>query len=74
MKKDDTENLLTRQQAAKLLGISLTTLDSERRCGNLAYVQFKKHSKVWITKSAISDYLARGVHKAGNGQRNRLKR
>ena len=74
MKKDDIEDLLTRQQAADLLGICLTTLDSERCCGNLAYVQFKKHGKVWISKSAISDYLARGKHEAGNGQRNRRKR
>ena len=74
MKKDDTEDLLTRQQAADLLGICLTTLDSERRCGNLAYVQFKKHSKVWIPKSAITKYLTRGEHEAGNGQCNRRKR
>lgn len=54
--------LLTREQAAERLGISVSTLDYERLSGNLEYIQRKRYGKVWITDEAIKAYLARGTH------------
>lgn len=51
--------LLTRQQAAERMGISLDLLDRLRRSGELTYVQHRPGSKVWIPESAISEYFAR---------------
>ena len=56
--------LLTREQAAERLGISVSTLDNERVAGNLEYIQRKRYGKVWITEEAIKAYLARGTHSA----------
>lgn len=56
--------LLTRKQAAEMLGMSLPTLDAERSSGRLAYIQRKPGSKVWITEEAIAEYLARATHQA----------
>lgn len=56
--------LLTRREAAARLGISEDTLDAERRCGHLAYIQRRRYGKVWITEQAIAEYLARGMHPA----------
>jgi excisionase family DNA binding protein len=54
--------LLTRQEAARRMGISTDTLDRERRAGHLAYIQRKPGGKVWIPEDAISEYLARATH------------
>ncbi len=56
--------LLTRKEAAAMLGMSLPTLDAERSTGRLAYIQRKPGSKVWITEEAIAEYLARATHPA----------
>lgn len=56
--------LLTRKEAAAMLGMSLPTLDLERTTGRLAYIQRKPGSKVWITDEAIAEYLARATHQA----------
>lgn len=56
--------LLTREQAAERLGISVSTLDNERVAGNLEYIQRKRYGKVWITEEAIKSYLSRGTHSA----------
>lgn len=56
--------LLTRKEAAARLGISLMTLDSERKSRQLAYIQRKPGGKVWITDEAIAEYLARATHQA----------
>lgn len=56
--------LLTRKEAAAMLGMSLPTLDIERATGRLAYIQRKPGSKVWITEEAIAEYLARATHQA----------
>lgn len=55
-------NLLTRKEAADRLGISLVTLDAEHTDGHLAYIQRKPNGKVWITETAIEEYLARATH------------
>ena len=54
--------LLTRKQAAETLGISLNTLDAERNSGRLAFIQYKRGGKVWISKEALEEYLARATH------------
>lgn len=54
--------LLTRKEAAAQLGISLSTLDAERLAGRLAYIQNKQYGKVWITETAIEEYLNRAAH------------
>lgn len=56
--------LLTRKEAAGRLGISVDTLDAERRCGRLTYIQRKPNGKVWIPEDAIAEYLAKGTHQA----------
>ena len=53
------ENMLSRQQAAERMGISLDALDRLRAAGELAYVQHHKGSKVWIPEGAIAEYFAR---------------
>lgn len=57
-------NLLTRKEAASKLGVSLVTLDEERRGGHIAYIQRKPGGKVWTSAEAIEDYLARSTHPA----------
>ena len=56
--------LLTRKEAVARLGVSVDTLDTERRSGHLAYIQRKPGGKVWITEEAIAEYLARATHPA----------
>lgn len=58
------KELLTRREAAERLGISVDTLDRERRGGFLTYIQRKPGGKVWITEAAIEEYLARATHPA----------
>lgn len=53
------ENMLSRQQAAERMGISLDALDRLRAAGELTYVQHRKGSKVWIPEGAIAEYFSR---------------
>lgn len=56
--------LLTRLEAAEMLGISHDTLDRLRAEGKIAYIQHKPGGKVWITEDAIAEYIARATHPA----------
>ena len=56
--------LLSRKDAAKRLGMSLVTLDENRNSGKLTYIQSKPGGKVWISEDAIAEYLARATHHA----------
>lgn len=56
--------ILTRQEAADRLGISVSHLDEERRAGRIAYIQQKKQGRVFITPEACDAYLVRGTHEA----------
>lgn len=58
------DTLLTRKEAAARLGITVDTLDAERRGGFLTYIQRKPGGKVWITEAAIEEYLAKATHPA----------
>lgn len=56
--------LLTRQEAAARLGISLVTLDNERASGRLSYIQRAPGCKVYLRESDIDAWLARCTHQA----------
>lgn len=43
------EKLITRKEAAKLLGISLATLDEARNSGLISYIQYVPNGCVYIT-------------------------
>ena len=62
------EALLTRKEAAERLGITVDTLNAERRGGFLTYIQRKPGGKVWIPETAIEEYLARATHPARPGR------
>lgn len=58
------EKMYTRKQAATLLGISITTLDTARSAGQIAYVQYVDNGCVYFTETAIQEYVARCTTKA----------
>ena len=58
------DKLLTRQEAAEMLGISCDTLDRLRADRKIAYIQHKPGGKVWFTEDAIAEYLIRATHPA----------
>ena len=58
------EKLISRKEAAKILGISLLMLDSARENGLISYVQYTENGKVFFTESAIQEYIVRSTHKA----------
>ena len=56
------QNLLTRKEAARLLGISVKTLDLARASGAIAYVQFVENGCVYFTENAIDEYIAKNTY------------
>ena len=58
------EKLLTRTEAAKILGISLATLDAARNSGLISYVQYIENGRVYFTEAALQEYTARSTHRA----------
>lgn len=56
--------LLTRGEAAKSLGVSVSTLDELRRVGQIGYIQAGPGRKVWLRDSDLATYLARSTHPA----------
>ena len=47
------EKLITRKEAAKLLGISIATLDEARNSGLISYIQYVPNGCVYFTDTAI---------------------
>lgn len=45
------EKLISRKEAAKILGISVTALDQARSCGHITYVQYVENGCVYFTES-----------------------
>ena len=45
------EKLITRKEAAKLLGISLATLDEARNSGLISYIQYVPNGCVYFTSA-----------------------
>lgn len=78
-KGPNMEKLLTRKEAAQILGISLTTLDLARSEGQIAYVQYVDNGCVYFTEAGLQEYIARATHRAKpvatktNGARNRIR-
>ncbi len=58
------EKLYTRKEAAKLLGISLATLDTARMTGLISYVQYVANGCVYFTEPGLKEYVARYTHRA----------
>lgn len=58
------ERLLTRKEAAHLLGISITTLDAARSSGLISYVQYVENGCVYFTEAGLQEYIAKSTHRA----------
>ena len=58
------EKLLTRQEAAKLLGISIATLDAARANGLVSFVQYCENGSVYFTEMSLQEHVARSTHRA----------
>ena len=58
------EKLLTRKEAARLLGISIDTLDAARINGQVSYVQYVENGCVYFTEQSLQEFIARSTHRA----------
>ena len=58
------EKLLTRKEAARLLGISIATLDAARTNGLISFVQYCENGSVYFTETSLQEYVARSTHRA----------
>ena len=68
------QNLISRKDAAEILGISVKTLDQARLNGLIAYVQFVENGCVYFTETAIDEYIAKCTHRAKPSFNPSLKR
>ena len=55
---------LTGKEAAKILGISIATLDAARNNGLIAYVQYVQNGCVYFTDAGLQEYIAKCTHRA----------
>ena len=58
------EKLITRKEAARLLGISITTLDEAKNSGQISYVQYVPNGCVYFTEAGLQEYIAKSTHRA----------
>lgn len=58
------EKLITRKEAAGILGISLATLDAARSSGLITFVQYVENGCVYFTEAGIQEYIAKCTHRA----------
>ena len=58
------EKLLTRKEAAKLLGIRIDTLDAARTNGQVSFVQYVENGCVYFTEQSLQEFIARSTHRA----------
>ena len=58
------EKLITRKEAAEILGISIATLDAARNNGLISYVQYVQNSCVYFTAAGLQEYIAKCTHRA----------
>ena len=56
--------LISRKEAAKILGISLATLDAARNNGLISYVQYVENGCVYFTEAGLHEYIAKSTHRA----------
>ena len=55
------DKLITRKEAASILGISVKTLDAD---GLISYVQYVENGCVYFTEVGIQEYIAKCTHRA----------
>ena len=58
------EKLFTRKEAATMLGISLATLDTARKDGSIAYIQYVPNGCVFFTNEGLQKFIAKNTHRA----------
>ena len=58
------EKLISRNEAANILGISVTALDQARSCVHITYVQYVENGCVYFTERALQEYVTRCTHRA----------
>lgn len=58
------EKLITRKEAARILGISIATLDAARNNGLISYVQYVQNGCVYFTDMGLQEYTAKCTHRA----------
>ena len=58
------DKMITRKEAAKILGISIAALDQARTTGQISYVQYVENGCVYFTETALQEYVARCTHRA----------
>ena len=56
------ERVLTKKEAAKLLGISPATLDIARKNGLISYIQYVENGTVYFTEASLKNYVAWATH------------
>ena len=61
MAKRAMDKLITRKEAASILGISVKTLDTARTDGLISYVQYVENGCVYFTEVGIQEYIANGM-------------
>ena len=64
------ERLITRAEAAKMLGVSVATLDAARTDGLISYVQYVRNGCVFFTDTGIQEYIAKCTHRAKPNEKN----
>ena len=63
------DKLITRKEAASMLGISVKTLDATRTNGLIFYVQYVKNDCVYFAEMGIQEYIAKCMHHAKSLER-----
>ena len=63
------EKLITRKEAAEILGISIATLDAARNNGLISYVQYVQNGCVYFTSAGLQEYIAGKTAKSNRGER-----
>ena len=58
------EKLISRKEAAKILGISIATLDAARSSGLISYVQYVQNGCVYFTAARPQEDIAKCTHRA----------
>ena len=56
------DKLITRKEAASILGISVKTLDAARTDGLISYVQYVENGCVYFTEVGASGVHCKNVH------------
>ena len=58
------EKLISRKEAAKILGISIATLDAARSSGLISNDQYVQNGSEYFTDAGLQEYIAKCTHRA----------